>query len=88
MSKAGDIDVTMMMKTVPVRDSVGHASTRNIVERKVWATVAVIAACAANRQTERPSIGPKVCRCPIAGGLKPHRRNPPLAVCIKSEPER
>jgi hypothetical protein len=50
MSKAGDIGVTMMMKTVPVRDSVGHASTRNIVERKVWATVAAIAVCADNRK--------------------------------------
>jgi hypothetical protein len=46
-SKAGDIGVTMM-KAIPVNDFVEPAGTRKIAERRAWATVAVIAKCAAD----------------------------------------
>jgi len=47
MSKVDDIDATTM-KAIPVLDSVEPACIRNIVARKVWATVGVIVACADN----------------------------------------
>jgi hypothetical protein len=46
-------DTVVSMRTEPVQDSAEHACTRNIAERKAWATVGVIAVCANDRVSSR-----------------------------------
>jgi hypothetical protein len=42
-----------MMRIEPVKGSAEHACIRKVVERKVWATVAVIAVCANDHVSSR-----------------------------------
>jgi hypothetical protein len=46
-------ETVVPMRTEPVKDYAEHARTRKVVERKAWATVAVIAVCANDHVSSR-----------------------------------